>query len=189
MSLTLVTGPTQEPLTLEEAKAQLRIDFDDDDALLRRLITAARQWVEGQTKRSLLTQTWDQTLDYCWPDRIRFERNPVISVSSVTYNDGSSPMTTLAASKYTVVTRRSASFIEPAYNEDWPDIITVPDAVRIRFVSGYTDVPESLVHAISMLVAHWYETRIPVLAGQGQVLIDIPYTVEALISPYRSGAM
>lgn len=187
MSLTLVTAPDKEPVTLEDAKAQLRIDFDEDDAMLRNLIKAARQYVEGQTKKSLVSTTWDQTIDWCWPNEIRLERNPLISVDSITYNNNTSPMTTLDASKYTVVSRDHGSYIVPAYNEDWPDIIAVPEAIRVRFTAGYSTIPEPLKHAITMLVAHWYETRIPVLAGQGQVLIDIPYTVEALISPYRPG--
>lgn len=40
----LITGPTVEPLTLEQVKAHLRIDTDitADDAMLTALIPAAR---------------------------------------------------------------------------------------------------------------------------------------------------
>ena len=185
MSLTLVTGPEQEPITLEEVKAQLRLDFDDDDALVRRLIIAARMWVEGQTKKALVSQTWDQNIDWGWPVRcamphIAFEKNPVISVSSITYESGASPRPTLASDQYIVVSRKHGSYISPSYGAQWPTPREVPDAITVRFVAGYTSVPEPLKHAIHMLVAHWYEYREVVGTGQ-----EIPYAVEALISPYR----
>ena len=36
-----------EPVTLEEAKAQCRVDHEMEDELLKSYITAAREWVEG----------------------------------------------------------------------------------------------------------------------------------------------
>lgn len=181
MSLTLVTGPQTEPLTLEEAKAQLRLDSDEDDALVRRLLLAARMWVEGQTHRALIEQTWDQNLPY-FPTLIRFEKNPVMSVTSITYNEGSSPVPTLAASQYQVVARTHASYVSPAYGVSWPSTRNVPEAVTVRFVAGYTDVPEPLKHAVAMLVAHWYENREVTTHG---TVSEVPLAVEALISPYR----
>ena len=184
MSLTLVTGPEQEPLTLEEAKAQLRLDDDTDDGLVRRLIIAARMWVEGQTKKALIEQTWDQKID-CWPYKynmpyIEIEKNPVKSVTSITYQEGSSPQPTLNATQYIVVAREHGSYIAPAYGVTWPSTLAVPEAITVRFVAGYTTVPETLKHAIAMLVAHWYENR--EVIGKPE---SIPYGVESLISPYR----
>jgi len=181
MSLTLVTGPETEPLTIEEAKSQLRLDFDEDDALVQRLVRAARMWVEGQTHRALMEQTWDQKMP-CFPGLIRFEKNPVMSVSSITYDEGSSPNPTLAASQYTVVTRNYNSYVAPAYGVSWPSTLAVPEAVTVRFVAGYTEVPEPLTHAVAMLVAHWYENR--EITTHGSVS-EVPMAVEALISPYR----
>ena len=188
MSLTLVTGPSSEPITLEEAKAQLRLDTDEDDALVVRLIKAARTWVEGQTKKALKAQTWDQTIDWQWPFKdsipwITLEKNPVQSVTSITYVDGSSPNPTLAASDYIAVSREHHSYITPAYGVTWPTLRYVPEAITVRFVAGYSEVPEPLKHAIAMLVAHWYENREPVIVGTSAA--NIPLAVEAMISPYR----
>lgn len=43
-----------EPVTLDEAKKHLRVEFNDDDALIEGLIVAARQWAEDFLNRSLV---------------------------------------------------------------------------------------------------------------------------------------
>ena len=69
MSLSIVTDITSEPVSLDECKAHLRIDFDDDDAYLAGCITAAREWVEGQTKKVLMPRTYDYEIDWGWPTK------------------------------------------------------------------------------------------------------------------------
>lgn len=187
MSLTLVTAPTTEPLSLAAAKSQLRMDEDEDDALIRSLITAARQWVEGQTHRALVSQIWDQSIDGNWPWKygrpcIELEKNPILSVDSITYVSGASPEPTLGTSLYTAVTRNNGSYVVPAYGQTWPSVLCVPNAITVRFTAGYATVPQPLVHAITMLVAHWYENREVIAMKEPYV---VPFTIEALISPYR----
>lgn len=193
MNLTLVTAPTQEPITLDEAKSHLHLDADDEDDLVSSLIVVARQWIEGQTRRALYAQTWTLDIDDGWPwielpsgyrFRIILPLNPLISVSSITYNDGSSPLSTLASSQYTVVARKYGSFIAPAYGVTWPAVRCVPNAVSVRFIAGDGDPPKPLVHAMKLLVSHLFENRDVVSA---QDLREVPYSIEALVSPYRPG--
>jgi len=68
MSLTLNTPPAAEPVTLADAKAHLKVDSTDDDALIASLITAARARAEWHTGRALVTQSWTLWLD-AWPQR------------------------------------------------------------------------------------------------------------------------
>ncbi len=65
MPLSVVTTvePASEPITLAEAKAHLRVDFSDEDALILSLITAARQWLERGLNRALITRTLRATFD------------------------------------------------------------------------------------------------------------------------------
>jgi len=58
MGTMLLAGPAVEPVTLEETKAHLRVEFADDDALIAGLIKAARDCAESATNRKLITQPW-----------------------------------------------------------------------------------------------------------------------------------
>ena len=58
MTVVLTTAPAVEPISLAEAKAHLRLDASDEDALLTALITAARMFVERTLGVALITQSW-----------------------------------------------------------------------------------------------------------------------------------
>ncbi|MFD1333894.1 head-tail connector protein, partial [Methylopila musalis] len=58
MPAVLLTAPAAEPLGLADAKAYLRLDHDDEDALLGELIASARAEVERLTRRVLVAQRW-----------------------------------------------------------------------------------------------------------------------------------
>lgn len=57
------TPPSGEPVTLDEAKAQLNLEVDEDDELLIRCIGAAREHVESHCNRGVLEQTIELVLD------------------------------------------------------------------------------------------------------------------------------
>jgi len=156
MSLTIVTDVTSEPVSLDELKAHLRLDIDDDDAYLSGCLTAARQWVEGQTKKALMPRTYDYEIDWGWPTKhgifwIDLPVNPVTSVTSISYVDNSGSQT-LASSQYSVKARAHGSFIVEAYNVSWPTVRSVPGAVTVRFAAGDADnIPNPLHRAILFL--------------------------------------
>lgn len=189
MGSSLVTAPTAEPLTLAELRAHLRIDITDDDATVGVLLLAAREWVEGETKRRLMTQTWDFTWDRGWPCDLvlRLPVAPVSAVTSVTYVDEAGATQTLSPTLYTAVLNTDYPHIVPAYDADWPSVRDVPNAVTVRAVCGYgdanSDAPQPLRQAIKLLVGHWHENREAIVTGT--IATPLPFAVEALISPYR----
>src|ERR1700722_6731967 len=106
----LVTPPIAEPVTLAQAKAQLRVDFSDDDDLITAHITAAREMCEQKMNRAIFNQSYILSLDQFnygdWRSTIPMERrNPLrfsalwesmalrlpmprlVSVTSITYLD------------------------------------------------------------------------------------------------------
>ena len=103
MPLTLTTPPALEPLTLAEAKAHLKVDTSDDDALISAMIAAARARAEWHTGRAAITQGWTLHLD-AWPQSgtIEIPLPPLQSVASVTTYARDDSATVMSASLYTV---------------------------------------------------------------------------------------
>src|SRR5260221_7680009 len=61
---TIGTGPAIEPVSLGDAKQHLRGAWDDDDASITAMISAARIWLEHGTGRALITRTLRATFDH-----------------------------------------------------------------------------------------------------------------------------
>jgi uncharacterized phiE125 gp8 family phage protein len=57
MPYTVTTAPSDEPVSLADAKLHCSVDSSDEDTLLAALITAGRETVEQITGRALITQT------------------------------------------------------------------------------------------------------------------------------------
>lgn len=185
--LTLVTAPAIEPVTLVQAKQQLRVEVDDDNALITALIKAAREHVETFTRRALIAQTWDLKLDVFPCDRVELPLAPVSAVSSIAYLDTAGVSQTWSSSYYRSVLfsgpKARRSYIEPAYGYTYPSTQAVSAAVSVRFVAGYgtdaSSVPEALKAAVKLIVAHLYSNR-------GADAAPLPPAVDALLWPYRS---
>jgi uncharacterized phiE125 gp8 family phage protein len=87
-SLTRSVDPAIEPVTLSEAKRHANVVASDDDTLITALIQAAREQVESDCSRALITQTWRLKLHEWFADWLDVPRSPLQSVTSVTYIDG-----------------------------------------------------------------------------------------------------
>lgn len=195
MALFEVTAPTTEPVSLVEAKAHLRVDVADDDTLITALIVAARQTAETYTHRAIPAQTWDLKLDsffdrdYYADGAIWLPKPPVSSITSVTYLDGAGASQTWAATTGWLSDLPSGPWarrarIYPAYAVQYPATYGVPNAVTIRFVAGYTTVPEGLKAAMKLLMGNWYQHRESVIVGT--IAQELPSTVAALLWPFKA---
>jgi uncharacterized phiE125 gp8 family phage protein len=183
----LSTAPTVEPVTVNEARDFLRIDFDDDEVLVGALITAAREYVEGYTERALVNQTWTVKMDDFWGDCVlELPYPPLSSVTSITYVDTDGASQTVATATYTVDTDSEPGRIYLAYGKTWPTARSERNAVTITFVAGYgaaaSAVPDRAKTAIKMLVGDMYENRETVLTGT--IVAEIP-TVKRLLDTLR----
>lgn len=190
MSLSLVTAPTVEPLTLDETKAHLRVESDDENGLIYAWIVAARRYCEAYTGRAFLPQTWDLKCDAfpCAYDSIRLPMPPVTSVTSVTYLDTSGASQTWSSSLYLTDLptgpRAAPARITPAYAQYYPPTYNVMNAVTVRFVAGYATqelVPYEIKVAMRLLIGHWYMNRGAVAIGSNNIPTAIPMTVDALL--------
>lgn len=186
--LTQSTAPTVEPVRLAETKTALRIDGNERNEDIERLIRAARTYAETYLGRQLCTATWELYLDEFPADDgpIRPPRPPLASVTSIGYTDENGDAQTLDAADYTVDTDTEPGRIVPAYNESWPSTRTEVNAVTVTYVAGYggvVNVPQTIRQGIIALVGHWNEH--PEAVVTGTIATKLPLHVEALFDAER----
>jgi uncharacterized phiE125 gp8 family phage protein len=215
LSIQLVTPPAIEPVTLDQAKQHLRVDYSEDDSLITGLITAARQYAEKYMHRAIFNQTWTRNLDYFplwysqngtvsaayrndWPYYADFWARITIdlpwprtvSVTSITYVDQTGADQKLDPSAYFLDVTSMPGRIVPSQGNYWPTVMTYqPGSVKITYVAGsYGDgatvnnCPQTIVQAILMLIAHWYENR---EAISTLPLKNVPLGINALLDTER----
>lgn len=189
MSLSLVTAPTVEPITLAEAKTHLRVDHTDEDALIEALIVAVRNIAETTTRRALATQTWDLKLDG-FPVNggpIYLPLPPVQSVTYVQYVDDQGITRTWSPSLYQVDLASAPARLMPAWEETYPVTRAVLNAVTVRYVAGYglePAIPQPIKQAMLLILTHLYEQRSE--TSPGVIIHEVPMSSLALLMPYRA---
>lgn len=191
--LTVTVAPTSEPVTLAEARLQCGIADEAagyHDPKLLSLIKAARIYCERATGKAFITQTIKLTRDRFPCEKecyvIRLPRQPLASVTSVKYDDTTGTEQTMSASDYVVDTACEPGRIGLTLGATWPLTIDQLGAVRVTYVAGYgaaTAVPETIKHAMLMLVSHWFENR----AAVGDVGGPIAMACEALLGCESAG--
>jgi len=179
MSLQLITPPSLEPVTLADAKLHLKVDTTDDDALIARLITAARVRAEWHTGRAFVTQSWILWND-CWSERVEIPLPPLQSVAAVTVYAPNGTATAIDPSAYAVDAASQPARI--LFGCIPPTALRAINAVAIAFGAGYgdaaDDVPAPVCEAILEIVAELYVHR-----GDGPE--EISLSAQALLAPYR----
>lgn len=185
MSLELVTPPASEPVSLAEAKAHLRVDHDDEDALIARLVAAARETAERYTGRAFIAQSWRLWCDR-WPDgaprMFSIPKPPLVSISTVVSYDRSGAATTLLSDAYIVDSAAVPGRIVLKETAVLPAVLREANAIAVNFQAGYganaSDVPAGIRAGVLSLVAHFYEARGDAAAPPPEAL--------ALLAPFKA---
>lgn len=159
--LITVTPATEEPVSLDEAKAHLRVDHDADDALIQALIVSGREAVEQMTGRALAAA------GYRWAsedaESLRLPLWPAV-VEAVTYlHDGQRVA--------------SESFV---FDDDRSLVSSIGgcDAVRVEFTTNPEFIPEMLKAAIKLRVEADYD-------ASPDDKIKLVQAANMLAQPYR----
>jgi uncharacterized phiE125 gp8 family phage protein len=182
------------PVTVAEAKAYCRIDFDDDDEMLMGLIGAATEYVEQATDRAFVERILLFTQHNWGGDEILYlPVSPVQSVTSVKYRDTGGALVTMTQDQHYRVDVASEPAVVYTINLA-PPTGDYPDAVQVIYVAGYqgdassptnlrANVPDMAKLVIKVLVAHWYELN-PVPHGPCQR--EIPLHVSRLLNTLKT---
>lgn len=174
-SLSLVTGPTAQPVEAADARAQAECFGNDSAGLFSLWIDEATRYCESYLDRQLIYATWKIQADR-WPTvtrwnpygAIRLPKPPLSQVTSITYLDANGESQTLPADQYVVDTpTKQQGKIYPAPGVIWPTLYQYPLALTVNFRAGYgaasSSVPASIRSAIFLLCAHRYRNREAVL--------------------------
>lgn len=161
-SYEIVTGPTQEPVSVDMCRRQARFDDTIEDSLFAEWIAEARQTLETLTSYVCMTQAIRLNLDYFPSWEIDIRRFPVVSITSVIYTDTAGSETTLSASSYRLDNTSFPPRLTPAYGLTWPTTREQTKAVKVLFVAGTSDVDNVdpiAKQAIRTRVAGWHANR------------------------------
>ena len=189
--LTVTTAPTIEPLTTAQAKTHCEIPQADNnhDAYIDTLIQAAREAFELRTNRALINRTLTLTLDYFPIGNVPLylPQSPVSSVTSISYLDPDGNSQTWATSNYMLASNTDPARVLLKYFKIWPITYYQAQAVTVVYVAGYgataASVPARCIHAMKLLIRHWFENRSPVTVGPAAS--DMPQAFEALCEQAR----
>lgn len=203
-SLAVIVQPVVEPVTLNEFKAHLRVDSDDEDDLLVGLVSAARGYAERRIDRHLIDTRLEMRLDTFPAEiEIRLPRPPFSPTAGrqtieIEYIDPALNTHSLAeavpnfqSTGAHFLANRAAvpAIVTPNINGFWPVTGPVRSAVTIRWWAGFgaspNDVPRGIRAAILMLAAHWYANREAASPG---VMNHIPLGVNELLAMHSWGS-
>jgi uncharacterized phiE125 gp8 family phage protein len=194
-NLRTIEAPTAEPLTLEEVRKTVRVSVDPntqthtDDDLLSRLIIAAREYAEQFLNRTLTDAVYEYRKDRFDWHTIYLPVAPIKEIISVQYRDEEGVTQTLSSATYYLDDHPTAPAIRLVAGGSWPRTDRRLSSVVITFRGAYSEtdspprpVPESIKHAMRMMIAHWYENR---ESTGPSSLAELPQGPKFLMSPFR----
>lgn len=183
----LTAAPAETPVSLADAKAFLRIDHADEDAVVTAAIAAATAHLDGWTGilgRALVTQRWSFGLE-AFADEIVLPLVPFATLVSIAYVDPAGVTQSLSPSSVAVVERpRGPTIVRPS-GFVWPStrLADGRDAVTItaEFGTAPAAVPAPLKQAILLLAADIYHTREAQVTGA----LSENAMLNMLVTPWR----
>lgn len=157
MSLTILSPPATEPVSLSDAKAHLRITHDLEDALIGALITAARERVEADLGVALITTGFREE-GLAGAGGLTLSRGPAVVIDAVSTASAAGAWTVLSAGQWSDRLDGSPYFVGVV------GVALAPcHSLRVDYHAGYgaapADVPAGLRQAILAMVAEAYAAR------------------------------
>ena len=156
----IVAGASTLPVSLDDAKEQLRITHSSHDDLITDLIWGAVKQFEKRANVCLSSQRWRAFLDKGY-EYIDLWKYPITSISSIQYYDSDNAIQTLSADDYfSNADSGSIGFINRPVTvrvENIPSTYMRDDAFFITFIAGFELIDYDVKQALLSWVYRKYE--------------------------------
>ena len=115
--------------------------------------------------------------------RIALPFPPLVSVTSVSYEDSAGAVVAMPSSAYLA----TEAGMDTTFGTTFPSGRWEANAVKIRYTAGYATLPGAIRAALLLMVGDLYANRETVDTGlrAASVVIPMSTTVQALLSPFR----
>lgn len=158
----LITAPAENPVSLAELKAWLKISNNAQDAILTAIIVAVTKSAELYTKREFINKEFrtfrDYFGDYNYPgyggyyfffnneNPIEIRRTHLKSITHVKYINTQGTQITIDSADYYITSTDGSTFslLLPVPDKNWPSDLQQKrlQNVEIQFTAGWTDAAE-----------------------------------------------
>jgi uncharacterized phiE125 gp8 family phage protein len=142
-------------VSLALAKQHLRVDHDDENALITAYLAAATAWVENYTGKKLTRGVVSQEESEfgCYINLIWGPAPETVTIEYTDTDDTAQEITDALLVK---------SRLFPA--ESWPDFAD-NTVIAVNYTAGYSVTPADLDYAVMLLVGDYYKNRETDIAG------------------------
>lgn len=151
---TEIAPPANEPLTLEQAKAHLRVFHTDDDDYIGSLIAASRQACERYCGAYWADRSVVIYAD-SFNDLSHFPIAQVKTIGAIEYVDNDGNDTQLDSAIYEFQPDASRFILK--FGQSWP-VFRYGSRIKVTAAVG-GDVPAPVIHAIKFKIGDMYELR------------------------------
>lgn len=212
MSLRIITQPTAEPLSLEEALNHLNVSLGDMhlDAWLGGAITQAREKAEDELETCLTDAVYEFTVDsfhphhryddvrrsYTWhrtgyrlpPEcqAIELPLGDVGRVISVVYVDTNGATQTLDRTLYVFDGNQRTPIIWRAYGQSWPSTRCQSGAVTVTFQGRYSETASPPVR-VPEVIKGAMKLMLSTWNEDREGAMDLPQGAASLLGKRRLG--
>lgn len=173
----LIRKSNQHIVSLEDAKAHLRITHSHEDFYINSLLDVVTTTLESELERDLVNT------DYIFQIHEKLTINePILFPNSPVFNV---EVEVLNGNEELVDFSYSTSDEYIAFSE-LPENYTT---VKIKYKKGFEDVvdlPSDIVHAAKLLLTDFYQFRGTIVVGK--TIIHLQKTIDRLLAPYRKAS-
>lgn len=194
--LRTLAGPAETPVSVYQLREHC-VDTQESDGYLDTLIRVSTEEAQHYTRRALVTQTLQYTLEqfqyqghYGQWQGIPLPRTPVQSITQITYLDSQAARQVVDTDVYELHGDDQQACVSLAYDQTWPSAMVRPQSIQIDFVAGYGSIdaiPELIKQAILIRCGDRLEHRESELVGVSINKIK-PNVFEYMLETFREYA-